>query len=127
MAGVAPNTHVLDNEKSADLIDAFTLQKVDYQLVAPYRHCKQAERAIRTCKEHFKTCIALVDPNFPLSEWNRLIPQTNITLNLLQNARVNPKLSAYSYMYGDFNFRATPMAPPGTKIIAHVAPSARGT
>ena len=30
-------------------------------------------------------------------------------------------------MYGDFNFRATPMAPPGTKIIAHVAPSARGT
>ena len=106
---------MLDNEKSKDLINSFITEKVDYQLVVPYRHCKQAERAIQTFKEYFKSCLALVDPNFLLSEWDRLIPQMNITLNLLRNARVNLKLSAYAYMYGEFNFRATPLAPPGTK------------
>ena len=127
LAGGAPKTYVLDNEKSKDLIDSFKNQKIDYQLVAPYRHCKQAERAILTFKEHFKSCLASVDPNFPLSEWDRLIPQTNITLNLLRNARVNPKLSAYSYIHGEFNFRATPLAPPGTKVVAHVSTDKRGT
>ena len=126
-AGEAPKVYVLDNEKSKDLIDSFIAEKVDYQLVAPYRHCKAAERAIKTFKEHFKAGLASVNPNFPLSEWDRLLPQANITLNLLRNARVNPKLSAYSYMYGEFNFRATPLAPPGTKIIAHVSPDKRGT
>ena len=126
-AGAAPNTYVLDNEKSKDLIDSFNDEKIEYQLVAPYRHCKYAERAIQTFKEHFKSCIAATDPKFPLSEWDRLIPQTNITINLLRNARVNPKLSAYSYIYGEFNFRATPLAPPGTKVVAHISPDKRGT
>jgi hypothetical protein len=126
-AGAAPNTYVLDNEKSKDLIDSFNDEKIEYQLVAPYRHCKYAERAIQIFKEHFKSCIAATDPKFPLSEWDRLIPQTNITINLLRNARVNPKLSAYSYIYGEFNFRATPLAPPGTKVVAHISPDKRGT
>jgi len=125
--GGAPRTYVLDNEKLKDLIDSFINQQINYQLVAPYRHCKQAKRAILTFKEYFKTCLASVDPNFPLSEWDRLIPQTNITLNLLRNARVNPKLSAYSYIYGKFNFKATPLAPLGTKVIAHISPDKRGT
>ena len=67
-AGEALKTYMLDNEKSQDLINSFLTKKVDYQLVAPYRHCKQAERAIQTFKEHFKSCLALVDPNFPLAE-----------------------------------------------------------
>jgi len=67
-AGEAPKTYVLDNKKSQDLINSFLMKKVDYQLVAPYRHCKQAERAIQTFKEHFKSCLASVDPNFPLAE-----------------------------------------------------------
>ena len=30
-------------------------------------------------------------------------------------------------MYGEFNFRVIPIAPPGTKIVAYVDSSARGT
>ena len=67
------------------------------------------------------------DPKFPLTEWDRLIPQANITLNLLRTARTNPSLSAYAYIQGNFNFSATPLAPPGTKVIVHVDPSVRGT
>ena len=127
-AGSAPITYILDNEKSKDLLESFESEKIAYQLVPPYKHrTNQAERAIQTFKNHFKSCLASVDPKFPLSEWDRLVPQANITLNLLRNARVNPKLSAYSYIYGQFNFMATPMAPPGTKVVAHISPQKRST
>ena len=68
-----------------------------------------------------------MDPNFPLAEWDRLIHQTNITLNLLRSSRSNPKLSAYSYIHGQFNFLTTPLAPPGTKVVAYINPEIRGT
>ena len=78
-----------------------------------------AERAIQTCKDHFLVCLANVDPEFPITEWDRLLPQASITLNLLRNSRMNPKLSAYAYLFGNFDFNATPLAPPGTKVIIH--------
>ena len=127
-AGVAPNTYVLDNEKSKDLLACFAEAEVDYQLVAPYSHRNNlAERAIQTFKHHFKAGLASVDPNFPLSLWDKLIPQANLTLNLMRSCRVNPKLSAYTYIFGEFHFSATPIAPPGTKIVAHISPDNRGS
>ena len=68
----------------------------------------------------------MVDPNFLLSEQDRLIPQTNITLNLLRNTRCNSKLSAYSYIFGTFNFIATPLALPETKVVAHTHSDKQG-
>jgi len=68
-----------------------------------------------------------VNPNFPLCKWDCLIHQANITINLLRNAQINTKLSAYSYIFGEFNFLATPLAPPGTKIVAHVSPEKRAS
>ena len=56
-----------------------------------------------------------------------MLQQANITLNLLRSSRVNPKLSAYSYIFGEFNFAATPLAPPGTKTVSHRKPNNRGT
>lgn len=66
-----------------------------------------------------------MDPNFPLSEWDCLIPQANITLNLLRTARTNPALSAHVHIHGQFNFNATPLVPLGTKVIAHLDPTTR--
>ena len=127
-AGTTPSTWILDNEKSNDLIESFNIAQVEYQLVPPYKHRNnQAERAIQTFKHHFKAGLASVDPNFPLAEWDRLIPQANITLNLLRSARINPKLSAYTCIFGEFNYSATPLAPPGTKIVAHISPEKRGS
>ena len=37
-------------------------------------------------QKNFKAGLATADPNFPLSAWDKLIPQANITLDLLQNA-----------------------------------------
>ena len=39
----------------------------------------------------------------------------------------NTTLSGYTYIFGEYNFAATPMAPPGTKVVAHVDAKARAT
>ena len=50
-----------------------------------------------------------------------------MTLNMLRKSRVNHKISAYTYMFGEFNFNSTPVALPGTKVLAHVVPEERLT
>ena len=64
-----------------------------------------------------------MDPQFPLLEWDRLINQENVTLNLLRSDRTNSKLSAYAYIFGEFDFADTPMA----KVVAHIKLSQRRT
>ena len=83
-----PNTYVLDNEVSSTLIDAMAKENISYQLVPPHIHrTNLAERAIQTYKNNFKAGLATLDPDFPLSEWDRLIPQAKITINLLRASR----------------------------------------
>ena len=125
-AGVASSTWILDNESSKDLISAMQKKKINHQLVPPHNHrANAAERAIQTFKSHFKAGLASLDPTFPVTEWDRLLPQAFLTLNLLRTSRVNPNLSAYAVMHGQFDFGATPLAPPGTKILVHHKPSHR--
>jgi hypothetical protein len=69
--------------------------------------------------------LATCDPNFPISEWDRLLFQAELTLNLLRAARVNPKLYVYAYLHGNFDFNKTPLAPPGTKVLVHLKPDQR--
>ena len=107
--GIAPNIYVMDNEISTEFIAALTKNDTSYQLVPPHTHRQNlADRVISTFKNYLKSRLASVNPNFPLSKWDRLIKQTNITLNLIRSAHFNPKLSVYVYMFGEFNFVATP-------------------
>jgi hypothetical protein len=39
----------------------------------------------------------------------------------------NPKLSAATHIFGQYDFNRAPMVPPGTRIIAHETPSRRRT
>ena len=39
---------------------------------------------------------------------------------------MNPKLSGYAQLHGEFNYDATPLALPGTQIIIHEKPTVRG-
>ena len=127
-AGTEHNTWVKDNECSAELKLAFKYRKVAFLLVPPHSHRRNlAERAIQTFKNHFVAGLASVDPDFPLGEWDRLLKQAEITINMLRGARVNPKLSAYAYLFGQLNYNATPMAPPRTRVVAHANPSTRSS
>ena len=127
-AGVKPSTWVLDNEFSGDLRHAFKKDKIAFQLVPPKTHrSNSAERAIQTYKNHLKAGLASLDPSFPIKEWDRLIPQANLTLNLLRAARSNPNLSAHAYIEGQFDYNKTPLVPPGTRALAHEAADQRLT
>ncbi|GFH47516.1 hypothetical protein CTEN210_03991 [Chaetoceros tenuissimus] len=126
--GFTPKLHILDNECSALLKAAFHKHKIKFQLVPPHQKRRNAaERAIQTFKNHFITILCLVDPDFPLSEWDRLLPQTLLSLNHLRAARVNPKLSAYAALEGIYDFNRSPLAPLGTKLVYHVKPDQRST
>ena len=126
--GHPPDLHILDNECSQDLKDAFTKYQIKYQRVPPKEHrANAAERAIRTFKNHFISVLCAVDSKFPLCEWDRLLPQTTLTLNLLRSSRVHPSLSAHASLFGQFDFNRTPLAPMGTQIIAHTPAETRTT
>jgi hypothetical protein len=85
--GFKPRLQTLDNEASTALKNFFITNDVAYQLVPLHCHLRNAaERAIRTFKEHFVAGISSVDSAFPLHLWDRLLPQAEITLNLLRTS-----------------------------------------
>ena len=128
IAGIQPTTYVMDNEVSATIRNAMTKQNIAWQLVPPKTHRRNAaERAIQTYKNHLKAGLSLLDPDFPVREWDRLISQSELTLNLLRAARVNPKLSAWAYLFGQYDYNTTPIVPPGTKVVVHSKPEERAS
>jgi hypothetical protein len=90
---------------------------VEYQLVPPYCYRQNAsERDTHTFKKHFIAGLASVDPDLPLHLWDCLLPQSEMTLNLLRK-------SAASHYHGMVDYNKTYFAPPEWKIIAHEKPS----
>ena len=84
-----------------------------------------AEQAIRTFKAHFIAILAGVAPDFPLHLWDLLLPQTEMTLNLLRQATANPAISAWEYFNGKLDYNATPLGPLGISVIVHTKPGRR--
>jgi hypothetical protein len=118
----------LDNEASTALKIFFTINDVEYQLVPPHCHRHNAaERDICTFKEDFFAGLASIDPDFPLQLWDHLLPQVEMTLNLLRKSRQHPQLSAAAHYHGMVDYNKTDFAPPGCKILAHEKPSKRRT
>jgi hypothetical protein len=79
-----PDTHVLDNKASRAFLQAITNNGCHYQLVPPHVHRRNcAKRAIRTFKDHFLAILAGTAPTFPRNCWDLLLPQAELTLNLL--------------------------------------------
>ena len=100
--------------------------KIDFQLDPPHMHRQNlVEREIRTCKNHFISGLSTTDSYLPISEWDQLLYQFMITLNLLCNSRVNPTLFLYTYRFGPYDFNKSPMAPPVTRVVVHYKPGNR--
>jgi hypothetical protein len=103
-------------------------QDITFQLVPPYSHRRNsAERAIISFKYHLIAGLYSTDKSFPMHVWDRLLPQAVMTLNMPRTSRINPKLSAAMHIFGQYDFNRAPMAPPGTRIIAHETPIRRRT
>ena len=127
-AGLRPKLQRLDNECSTILKEFLHESNIDFQLSPPGMHRRNAaERAIRTFKNHFTAGLASTDPKFPLSLWDELLEQAEITLNMLRQSRLNPQLSACTQLEKVFDFNRTPLAPPGTRVLVHEKPHNRGS
>ena len=126
--GHTPKYHRLDNEASTEFKSFLRKSTIDFQLVPPGSHRRNAaERAIQTFKDHFIAGLCSTDPNFPIALWDKLLPQAQHSLNLLRTSRINRQLSAYAQIWGQFDFNRTPFAPPGTRAITHDKPHLRGS
>ena len=122
-----PKTHILDNEASNDY-QAEIKKHTKMQMVPPDTHRRNiAERAIQTFKSHFIAILAGVDPRFPIFLWCKLLPQAILTLNLMRQSNVAPKVSAYAYVHGQFNYDAMPLAPMGCAVQLYIKPHRRKT
>jgi hypothetical protein len=59
--------------------------------------------------------------------WDRLLPQTILTLNLLRQSNVAPTVSAYQYANGPFDYNRMPLAPMGCAVQIHERSERRGS
>jgi hypothetical protein len=126
--GMSPKIQMLDNECPQILKNYMTQQNIKYQLATPGQHrANAAERAIQTFKNHFIAGLCTTDPHFPIHLWDRLLEQATLTLNLMRGSRINPKHSAWSQLFGPYDFNATPLAPPGIRVLIHEKPDKRAT
>ena len=112
---------ILENEVSAEFKK--TILKywgASYQLVPPNIHrINVAEREIQTFKAHFLEVLVGVDPDFPKFMWDNMLVQTELTINLLRQANLNPRMSVLEYYNGSFDYTATPLGPIGFKTMIH--------
>jgi hypothetical protein len=95
-----PKLQTMDNESSVALKKYFTENGMTYQLFPPH------------CKEHFIAGLSSVDPDLPMHLWDRLLPQTELTLNLLCTSRLHPQLSAAAHFHGLIDYNKTVFSPP---------------
>ena len=103
-----PTIHYMDNEASAAFRANF---KSPFQLVPPHTHRRNAaEVAIKTFKQNFIGIFSGTRKLFHLHLWCRLLPQTEMTLNMLQPCCSDPTISAYKAINGPFNYNATPLS-----------------
>jgi hypothetical protein len=59
--------------------------------------------------------------------WDRLLPQTILTLNLLRQSNAVPTVSAWQYVKGNFDYNKTPLAPMGCAVQLHQSNEIRTT
>eukprot|EP00804_Cyclotella_cryptica_P028441 CCRYP_014211-RB/>CCRYP_014211-RB protein AED:0.26 eAED:0.26 QI:0/0/0/1/0.33/0.25/4/0/726 len=129
LAGIVPKKHVLDNEISTAMKDLITNKyRMAYELVPPGCHRRNAaEVAIRNFKAHFLSILAGTADDFPLRFWDKLLPQAEITINLLRQSNATPTVSAYAHLNGPFDYNKMPLAPMGCNVQVHEKTDARGT
>ena len=125
---VCPNWHILDNEAPEEFKQAIRQNGCRVELTPADMHRRNAaERAIQTYKSHFIAIQAGVADDFPIHQWDELIPQAVLTLNLLRQSHVAPNVSAYAYHHGPFDYNRMPLAPMGCAVQFHIKPTRRKT
>ena len=85
IGGVEPELWVLDNQTSNLLKKAMETNGTTYQLWPPHIHrTNLAEIVEQTFKNRLKAGLDSFDPDFPMSEWDHLVEESEFILNLFR-------------------------------------------
>ena len=109
------------NNEAFDLLNNILLNQISLTRFPPLHilHHNASERPIQTFKDHFIAGICSTDPKYPVQEWERLLSQATMTLNLLRTSSTNQKISSYAAIFVLHDFNGSPLTPPSTKVIVH--------
>jgi hypothetical protein len=118
------DNNIRDNEASADFKQVIMeLWKTKFQLVPFDMHWRnKVKQMICHFKNHFLSILASVDTTFPPYLWDLHSPQVELTVNLLRQATIDPKIPAWEYFNCSFDFNKTPLAPVGCRVLIHAKP-----
>jgi hypothetical protein len=126
LAGLGLKHHQLDNNCSNNFKKCIRKNNMTHELVPLDCHRRNmAERAIQTFKNHFVAILSGVDDRFPLSLWCYLVRTAKLTINLLCQSNVVPKISACAHVHRQHDYMKRPFAPLGCSVMAHVKPKNR--
>ena len=118
-AGAQVLKHVLDNECSDEMREMIRME-CKLEFVPPGCHRRNiAEAAIKNFKNHFVAILSGTDPAFPVTLWDKLLPQAELTTNLLRQSNTVPTVSAQAHLFGTFDFNRMPLAPMGCAVQVH--------
>jgi hypothetical protein len=129
-ASIVPKKNVLDKEVSENMKNHIRdTCKLDMELVPPGCHRHNAAEVAILCnfKAHFLSVLAGVANNFPPNLWDWLLPQTEITINLIQQSNAIPNILAYAHLSRPFNYNKMPLAPMGGEAQVHEKTDKRST
>jgi hypothetical protein len=122
---VKPTTHLLDN-KALEEFKAVLRKNCTIQLVPPDNHQQNlAEQVIQTFKNHFKAILAGVDDSFPMRLWNKLLPQTILTLFLSVQCCTNSL--GMANVHGPFDYDKIPLVLMRCAVQIHKSSEQQGT
>ena len=128
-AGIVTQKHILDNEVYIAMKTIIRDEyKMETELVPTGCHRRNAaDVAIRNFKAHFLSVLKGTAEGFPPSLWDRMLPQAEVTVNLLRQSNAAPSVSAYSHLSGPFNYNKMPLASMVCKFQVHENIYNRGT
>jgi hypothetical protein len=79
----------------------------------------KTERATQTFKRHFIFILAGTHPSFPINFWHELIPQAEITLNMMHAFNDQPNVSAWCKTSDNFGHIGFYLGPAASHYRAH--------
>ncbi len=89
--GYKPKLNIMDNQATKHIKKFLTKNNCKMQVVEPHNHHVNAtEHAIQPFKVAFITALTTIDSDFPLQLWDKLTPQVQDTLNMLQVSQIDP-------------------------------------
>ena len=76
-------------------------------------------------KMAFIVILSGVNKQFLMHLWDWLLPQTELTLNMLQARNIKLLVSAHAYMKDQHDYNKLPLAPLGCHTMTHNKPEIR--